>query len=55
MGGNNNNAGKNQSQFQFNKTLHESQIAVRLRAQNRDDFTQFLKIKIALHAASNSS
>ena len=43
------------NQFQFNKTLHESQIAVRLRAQNREDFTQFLNIKIALHAASTAS
>ena len=46
---------KGQSQFQFNKTLHESQVAVRLRAQNREEFTQYLNIKIALHAASNAS
>jgi len=28
---------------------------VRLRAQNREDFTQYLNIKIALHAASNTT
>ena len=43
------------TQFQFNKTLHQSHVSVRMRANNRDDFTQQLGIKISLHAQTSSS
>lgn len=38
----------NQPQFQFNKTLFEQEILVRLRATQREDFTLALGLKIQM-------
>jgi hypothetical protein len=42
------------SQFQFNKTLFESAIFIRVRSQDREDFVKQLVIKLVIHAASTN-
>jgi hypothetical protein len=42
------------NQFQFDKTLFESPINIRVRAQDREDFISLLNIKLIIHAPNNS-
>lgn len=45
---------QNQAQvFSFNKTVYDQQVFFRLRAQQREDFTLPLGLKISLVAQSN--
>lgn len=44
-----------QSHFQFNKTLFEAPLSIRIRSHDRDDYMQLLHIKIIIHATSSSN
>ena len=48
-------APQSQNQFQFNKTLYESQIHIRMRCQDREDYVTCLNIKMIMHAPNTSS
>jgi len=41
--------------FQFNKTLFESPIFIRVRSQDREDFVKQLVIKLVIHASNTNS
>ena len=46
---------QNGQNFKFNHVMFESPLFVKIKSQDREDFTQQLIIKIALHAQSTSS
>lgn len=47
--------GPQSNKFEFNRTIYESSIFVKVRAQDREDYTSPLTIKMVIHAPNSQN